>query len=596
MPTDAGFVAILNEKNKVRLKALKVKQDIENARILLKKKDEDIENAKKQAILEQEEKLKADRIAQEIAEKEREIKRKTKQYFKLNKYNRKVQLEENTVYFGEHVGSHDAWIPHGHGEYLVGDTLIYEGNFQNGLPHGNMIYELDDGSKWEGPFINGNMDGVGVLTSRKGEKKNVLVRRNIIICDKNELIMGKVVEVRDSKYSVVAIRVVIIAPIDGWRFYVRMHDEVTPREREMDFSLYKDVKVLHTLPQVYHLPERDAKSSYDYFKDCYGEAGRPRLGVAGGRMNTERTLTIGCRALPVIERSRSDHLENLFESAVAGMSSAIEEEKERRKKDNAAKQWKELIEKRRKDEAAALAKRLEEEQQAYLQEQIDRHRLEDAARKKEDEDARQRELDETDRQTAYMREAEERLALKEREELAKQKGLIAVFTQGALCFDSLRGEDIRVHGWTAAQSLYLVISMGKDSTKSQSVADDGLGNCTWPKESLEGKQLQIKVTAQDIDNDSLKIQVWDSPHGQTKAKDMLLCEGSLSLAGIADMRKDEIVIKLFEIPKKILMKNTNKNIAPSTASTSVTSMGRIFASISLTDTSNEVPIIENIST
>lgn len=567
------------------MKALKVKQDIENARLLVKKKAEDALIAKRLAILEREEKLKADRIAREMAEKEKETIRKTKQYFKLNKFNRKVQLEENTVYFGDHYGTHGAWIPHGHGEYLVGDTLIYEGNFCDGLPNGKVIYELDDGSKWDGPFIAGNMDGVGTLTSRKGEIREVLLRNNIIVCDKNELLVGKVVEIRDSKFSIMSgcgtARVTITAPIVGWRFHVRLQDEVCPRERELDFSQFKDFKVLHTLPQVYHLMERHTTPSYDYFKDNYGDQGRPRLGVAGGRTNTEKTKTIGCRALPVVERSRSDHVENLFESATAGLAAGLEQESERRKKENAAKQWRELIERRRKEEAAALAKRLEEEQQAYLQEQIDRHRQEEAARKQEEEDARRRDLTEAGRQTAYMREAEERLARRGQEELAKRNSQTSAFTQGVLCFESIRGEDIRARGWTAVQSLYLVISVGEGSTKSTTVHDDGAGNCLWPVEIKGGKSaLEIKVTAHDIDTNDLKVQVWEEAAAATtksKAKDMLLCEGSLSLAGLADSRTDEIVIKQFEPPKKVL-----KRVAADAVGAPV-GMGRVFVSVSLRD-------------
>jgi len=36
----------------------------------------------------------------------------------------------------------------------------------------------------DGPMKNGRMNGVGVLTNKVGEKQNVLMKDDMIICDK----------------------------------------------------------------------------------------------------------------------------------------------------------------------------------------------------------------------------------------------------------------------------------------------------------------------------------------------------------------------------------------------------------------------------
>ena len=135
-------------KHEAGVEASKLKAEIAKTRIRLERMEEDRRN-KLSREMEIKKKLEEDdRNAREKAFREAEIIRKTKKYFELNKYYRKVPDADETMYFGDHRGVNNSWIPHGYGEYHVGDDIIFEGNFIDGVLHGNSVYHFEDGSLW----------------------------------------------------------------------------------------------------------------------------------------------------------------------------------------------------------------------------------------------------------------------------------------------------------------------------------------------------------------------------------------------------------------------------------------------------------------
>ena len=116
-------------------------------------------------------------------------------------------------------------------------------------------------------------------------------------------------------------------------------------------------RVRHHLPRIYHLTTKDPPPTYNYFLDTYGVAKldtsntnrndgnnitssegyvhskalakMPPLGIAGDRKTMEMRDKESGRPLQAIERIRTDHKENLFESNAVGLGAAIDEERER---------------------------------------------------------------------------------------------------------------------------------------------------------------------------------------------------------------------------------------------------------------------------
>ena len=124
-------------------------------------------------------------------------------------------------------------------------------------------------------------------------KREALARSNHILCFKDELQDGKQVEIHDPKTRLVSFyygkpRANIVRHVENWRYLIRFHDQLVPRERELDFSSVTAFTILHHLPRIYELSgfgvKMDAPRSYDYYADTYGAAaGKPRLGIAVSR-------------------------------------------------------------------------------------------------------------------------------------------------------------------------------------------------------------------------------------------------------------------------------------------------------------------------
>ena len=350
-------------------------------------------------------------------QKAAEIKRKTKDFWRLDHLNERVLLPPHFPgYFGEHIDAgKGSWMPHGQGHFHYKHETILEGTFRKGLIHGNGKLRLEDGRVWEGEFKAGKIHGIGLVTelARDGEgiaaKREAIARDHVVICHKDEIVDGVQVELQDptlalglvgQPLSCNKVLASVMFHVKGWKYRCRFHDEVHPRERDVEFSSLRSFKVLHHLPKVYHISRFehgapvDAEPRYDYWSDVYGPYMKlkgPRLGIAGGRRTAEMRPH-QAEALKPIARThaKTDYKENSFESHMVGIGAAQEEEEIARRKELKKKQFEALIEKRRADAEAERLKAIEEEQARITAEDLAKAKAKAAeaeAQRKRDQEA-----------------------------------------------------------------------------------------------------------------------------------------------------------------------------------------------------------------
>jgi hypothetical protein len=377
----------LREKEAARKK-------LEEKMAFLGKKD--IEAAKDRAIREKlakeaKEAEEYERLHQEEVRLEKLKVWKTKEYFELNKFGRKVDPEGWPSYFGYHKGTNGAWMPHGPGEMKVGGETTFKGHYVEGLEHGK-----GETSTWKGDFKSGRVDGVGTYNG-----KECLVRHSVIVCYQDELLDGKCIEFYDHTMKVAnldgPVRATIVKHIKGWRYMLRFHDESRPLQRSLDLSTLVNrdkapFRVMHHLPTIYPLnhfdQDTDTVSSYSYWKDNYGQDVRPRLGAVGGR-RCGTTSPHGVKVLNTAQRHTTEFDENVFEPREVGIGEALELENVEFQKEQKRKQWAALIDERRAAEEEEKKKEIAAEEAKQMQAQLEaqRQRAQERAEKEAEEKA-----------------------------------------------------------------------------------------------------------------------------------------------------------------------------------------------------------------
>lgn len=352
-----------------------------------------VEEEKKRREVEEAAKRKQDAVYAKEQEAKRIREEKTFNYYNINAYGRKVPPPSGPIYIGDQLKSHGAMIPHGDGEFFLNDKyedpeLHMKGRFNEGKIEGNGFLKLNDEWNWEGRFNKGNIDGLGEMVNIiDGTRKKALARNNEIVCWHEELLDGKQVEIDDNTLGIYTkehghkAHVTIIKHVRNWRFYVRIHEDVKPKERELDFSIMKRFTVLHHKPQCYDLCRfgigMDPDPKYDYFVDNYGPGVMPKLGVAIGRKTAEMRLK-GPRPLAAEHKVKTDYTENMFESAAAGIGAAQKENTKEFLKEQRNAQWAALIEERRQRDEEEREKQIAEEEERMQAEADERRRVKEA--------------------------------------------------------------------------------------------------------------------------------------------------------------------------------------------------------------------------
>eukprot|EP01041_Mallomonas_annulata_P000515 gene515-990_t len=230
------YIDLINEKSAARRKKAQLKLELQRSRDHLLKLEEDHRIERELAIKLKHQKDEEERLEKERIAQENETKIKTKKYFEFSRYERKIDDKDSTLYYGDSIGAKGAWLPHGQGTYTLGDDIRYEGSFRKGFPHGQCNFIQENGLKWSGNFINGNMDGIGVLTYKNGEEREILMRKNKIICDRNEIEIGKEVEINDADDMLSTgqyrLNVIVLRHVKNWTFFCRFQQEIHPREKQ----------------------------------------------------------------------------------------------------------------------------------------------------------------------------------------------------------------------------------------------------------------------------------------------------------------------------------------------------------------------------
>ena len=91
--------------------------------------------------------------------------------------------------------------PHGKGKYFAAQLhLLYEGQWFYGKKHGKGTYywqsEEKLGESYTGEFYEDDMHGLGVLKNKSGETRTVLYHKNRYVCDYDDLIDGRQIELK----------------------------------------------------------------------------------------------------------------------------------------------------------------------------------------------------------------------------------------------------------------------------------------------------------------------------------------------------------------------------------------------------------------
>jgi len=316
-----------------------------------------------------------------------ELVRKTKTYYKFNLLNNEMEsIALNPTYFGEHITDKkaDSWVPHGPGQFLIGDEVVKEGVFHKGHLQSAGVQVFDDDSRWEGEFKMGLMCGVGRwFASKDAAPREALARDNKIVCYRDEITEGLQVEFEDATMQVVTNtrrpRASVMCHVKNWKYRVHFHDEIRPRERDVVFSTIAKFTLLHHLPRIYHTtrfegaPHTDPPVRYDYYKDVYGKREEEiRLGITGGRRNINMKPHQATPLTPAqrFANSKTDYSENVMESAEVGIGAAKAIAEKARLAELKKQQFAALIETRRKEEEAKRKAMIEEEQKKIMEEDL----------------------------------------------------------------------------------------------------------------------------------------------------------------------------------------------------------------------------------
>ena len=314
------------------------------------------------------------------------------------------------MYFGDHIDfgenkrMNPAWLPHGLGEIRMdrvtidddGDREVIRGEvkmkglFEKGIIHGTSHIKFKENNEYIGDVRKGILHGTGVLTEGAsikyieppdgkrayveriaGISRPAILRKNLVICYQDELMVGKQIEIDDpvyrASYSLDKPRAVLVEHKKDWKYRVRFHDEFRPVERVIDLQGLKSFKVLHHLPLIHPLTEYnldvDTKKFYKYDEDVF--KGNVKYDIEGDRRMLDMSYNKVSVNLITYART-TNRKENFFEPLAIGVGTAMEEEEKARIAAAKKKQFDDMIAQKRKDEEDDKQKLIQEEQEKML--------------------------------------------------------------------------------------------------------------------------------------------------------------------------------------------------------------------------------------
>ena len=135
---------------------------------------------------------------QEAENRRIEKEKKTKRFFDVNSYNRRIPAPDNPVYYGNFSVKKKAWLPHGKGQFLLNEEDVkIDGVYVDGVLEGVGTINWVDGSSWTGYIHNNYMHGSGVVQLTEEQKaglttitkRRALARNNCIIAFQDGIVL-----------------------------------------------------------------------------------------------------------------------------------------------------------------------------------------------------------------------------------------------------------------------------------------------------------------------------------------------------------------------------------------------------------------------
>eukprot|EP01031_Cornospumella_fuschlensis_P045234 gene45234-55331_t len=232
-----------------------------------------------EAAMRQQQELELLKLRQRRA-KEEEDERNTRRFFDFNTFQRQVVPADGAQFFGKIATAYVAWQPQGPGKLQVGNVNKLDGRFKEGvLVDGKVSYA--GGGAWSGRVGAGyTREGAGTQT-KDGDKEetHVIYHRNKLVCELRDLYPGRAIRIQGLGDA----SVVMPKPSGrdqsktAWRFLVRLHAELCPRERVLDLALVP----FSLLPQPSCLTWRDERDGRGEDADADGSGMDSRDEEAG---------------------------------------------------------------------------------------------------------------------------------------------------------------------------------------------------------------------------------------------------------------------------------------------------------------------------
>eukprot|EP00598_Pedospumella_elongata_P005778 CAMPEP_0184983224 /NCGR_PEP_ID=MMETSP1098-20130426/12522_1 /TAXON_ID=89044 /ORGANISM="Spumella elongata, Strain CCAP 955/1" /LENGTH=528 /DNA_ID=CAMNT_0027507031 /DNA_START=99 /DNA_END=1685 /DNA_ORIENTATION=+ len=260
---------------------------------------------------------KAEKDLEVLRERERkreEDERKTKRYFSLDKYERKIPAPDEPVYFGDMKEKNHSWQAHGSGQFSLNGEVIMKGTFKEGdFVQGEVRWS--DGTAWNGVLVNHKMNGIGVIIDADGNKQEALMRSNLLVCYKDELRGGIQIQFEEPMFNIYPTNsrkptATILRHVRDWIYLCKFHTDVWPQDRQVDLSVTSNFNLLRLRPMVYNLQTFGIASEPDRIYDYRFEQkiNRSRLRDTANNVLFQQAQT--AEMLASVNGSGGDEVEN----------------------------------------------------------------------------------------------------------------------------------------------------------------------------------------------------------------------------------------------------------------------------------------------
>lgn len=233
---------------------------------------------------------------------------KTRRFYEVNAFQRRIQAKGSPYYFGELETRSTAWLPHGRGQFFVNGEVVLDGLYKKGCFVGGEM-RWTGGEVWKGRVQGNCMQGAGTLT-RDGQTAHIVAHDNAIVCCLEDLRPGIQLSVQFGTDRCARTMVTITRHAREWVFLCRFHDEVQPRDRHVDLAVVPGFEVLWDFPAVLSIYEQEQGE---------GKVAAPSAGVDHSWRSARCTASKHTRCALPASLDRDRRRRNFFESKAVGI-------------------------------------------------------------------------------------------------------------------------------------------------------------------------------------------------------------------------------------------------------------------------------------